>query len=144
MLQTTCVANGHVFFGDEAIHGVVKFLQLLDTPGDNTGQAGKVVKVNNTETGLIYGLVSWAEIQNIPTSFPPDSHTHAPADILPQGDGSGLNADTVDSKHASDFAPLTHSHEWSDVIKTGSSLEDIEDRNFLQLQDTPADYTGKA
>jgi len=33
----------------------------------------------------------------------PSSHTHSPGQINPQGAGSGLDADTVDGKHASDF-----------------------------------------
>jgi len=33
----------------------------------------------------------------------PAAHTHAPADVTPQGTGSGLDADTVDGMHAAAF-----------------------------------------
>lgn len=43
------------------------FVSLTDTPADYSGQAGKLVKVNPTEDGLIYGdpagaSVSWGDI----------------------------------------------------------------------------------
>jgi len=38
------------------------------------------------------------------------AHTHAPGDITPQGEGSGLDADLLDGNHASAFAAAAHSH----------------------------------
>jgi outer membrane protein assembly factor BamE (lipoprotein component of BamABCDE complex) len=38
------------------------------------------------------------------------AHTHAPAEISPQGAGSGLDADLLDGQHASAFASAFHSH----------------------------------
>jgi hypothetical protein len=46
-------------------------------------------------------------------------HTHSPSQITPQGSGSGLDADTVDGQHASDFAPVSHTH-------TKSQITDLE------------------
>jgi len=66
----------------------------------------------------------WDNIPDKPSEFPPEPHTHAPSDISPQGDGSGLDADTVDGKHASDFASANHTH------------------TFLDLTDTPSSYSG--
>ena len=45
----------------------------------------------------------WDNIPDKPSTFPPEAHTHSPSDISPQGDGSGLDADTVDGEHASAF-----------------------------------------
>lgn len=36
------------------------------------------------------------------------AHTRPPSDISPQGSGSGLDADMVDGKHASEFAGAVH------------------------------------
>ena len=36
----------------------------------------------------------------------PITHSHAPADISPQGSGSGLDADTLDGYHASSFVTI--------------------------------------
>jgi hypothetical protein len=43
------------------------------------------------------------------------THTHTPAQISPQGSGSGLDADTVDGQHASAFAPASHTHTRSQI-----------------------------
>lgn len=45
-----------------------------------------------------------------PSSFAPASHSHGPAQIVPQGDGSGLDADLLDSFHADAFAAALHGH----------------------------------
>jgi len=37
-------------------------------------------------------------------------HTHPPSDITPQGEGSGLDADMVDGRHAAAFALASHIH----------------------------------
>jgi len=38
------------------------------------------------------------------------AHTHAPLDVTPQGDGSGLDADLLDGLEGADFAPTAHGH----------------------------------
>ena len=63
-------------------------------------------------TALYY---DWDYISNKPSTYPPSSHTHPPSDISPQGSGSGLDADTVDGKHASDFASAVHTHSTGDL-----------------------------
>ena len=50
-----------------------------------------------------------------PDCYTPCAHDHAPADIVPQGSGSGLDADKVDGKHASSFASSSHTHSCSQV-----------------------------
>jgi hypothetical protein len=77
------------------------------------------------------GYVDWTEVINKPTTFPPSAHTHVKADItdfahthppdqiIPQGSGSGLDADMVDGQHASAFAPASHTH-------TKSQITDLE------------------
>lgn len=42
--------------------------------------------------------------------FASDDHTHSPADISPQGAGSGLDADLLDGQTSADFAQSVHSH----------------------------------
>lgn len=41
-------------FGDDVYCSLSKFTQLVDTPKDYTNQAGKFLKVNDNETGLIF------------------------------------------------------------------------------------------
>lgn len=58
----------------------------------------------------IGGEVTWNNITGKPSTFPPSSHTHAASQItgLPTSlPANGGNADTVDGKHASDFASAT-------------------------------------
>lgn len=43
------------------------------------------------------------------------SHAHVPADISPQGAGSGLDADKLDGSEASAFAAESHTHAAGDV-----------------------------
>lgn len=50
------------------------------------------------------------------------AHTHAPADITPQGSGSGLDADLLDGQHASAFAAAGHHHDGTYVKKTGDTM----------------------
>lgn len=56
------------------------------------------------------GEITWNSITGKPSTFPPSSHTHKKSEItdfptsLP---ANGGNADTVDGKHASDFASAT-------------------------------------
>jgi hypothetical protein len=66
------------------------------------------------------------------------SHTHSPTQITPQGSGSGLDADTVDGQHASDFAPATHTH-------TKSQITDLETITTTPTANAvpKADATGK-
>lgn len=52
-------------------------------------------------------------------------HQHQPQDIVPQGSGSGLDADTLDGQHASDFALASHVHPLATATEDG----------FLSAQD---------
>lgn len=58
---------------------------------------------------LLYdrGAGRWVA-QVLHTGLPP--HQHSPGDITPQGEGSGLDADTVDGVHASGLASANHTH----------------------------------
>lgn len=74
--------------------------------------------------------VSWDGISGKPSTFPPSTHTHTKSQIsdfptsLP---ANGGNADTVDGKHASDFAPTGHGlgtvcdaiSDWNNVSTNG-------------------------
>lgn len=42
-------------FGDYVYNGLSKFTQLVDTPNGYYGHGGRVVKVNEQETGLVFG-----------------------------------------------------------------------------------------
>lgn len=50
------------------------------------------------------------------------AHTHSPADITPQGHGSGLHADLLDGQHASAFAAASHNHDGTYVKKVGDTM----------------------
>ncbi len=55
------------------------------------------------DTNTYLTSVTWDMVQNKPSTFTPSTHTHAPAQITPQGSGSGLDADRVDGYDASAF-----------------------------------------
>lgn len=64
------------------------FTSLTDTFNDYNGSAGKLLKVNSNESGI---------------------------DLIAQGEGGGLDADTLDGKHYNDlyldFSPINHNHD---------------------------------
>lgn len=43
-------------FGDSVYNGITQFKQLADAPGSYYNHGGQVVKVNDAETGLIFGM----------------------------------------------------------------------------------------
>jgi hypothetical protein len=53
------------------------------------------------------------------------AHTHAPIEVTPQGDGSGLDADLLDGQEATDFAATAHGHVPDSISPqgTGSGLD---------------------
>ena len=128
--QPTTVQRGMLIVG-QLVSGVLRWAGLA------IGAAGKFLKSNGTD--VVWDNVTWNDVQNKPSTFPPSSHTHVksditdfahthvkaditdfahthpPSQITPQGSGSGLDADTVDGQHASAFAPATHTHSASDI-----------------------------
>jgi hypothetical protein len=68
--------------------------------------------------------------------FALSSHTHAPADIVPQGEGSGLDADLLDGQQATAFAPAVHQHDPSAIAPQGSGSG--LDADLLDGQDATA------
>lgn len=100
--------------------------------------SGNVLKYNGNE--WTEGSVDWNELTNVPSTFPPSSHTHTVSDISDiasnyaktdlsnvsdstilnkiknvDGSGSGLDADTLDGHDSSYFATAGHSHPRSDI-----------------------------
>ncbi|MCX2725990.1 hypothetical protein OO015_00515 [Thermomicrobium sp. 4228-Ro] len=57
------------------------------------------------------------------------AHTHVPAEISPQGAGSGLDADLLDGQHASAFASAFHSH--PDATTTAAGFMSAADKSKL-------------
>jgi hypothetical protein len=47
-------------------------------------------------------------------------HAHTPSDIVPQGAGSGLDADLLDGQQAADFAAVVHGHNPAAISPQGS------------------------
>lgn len=104
-------------------------------------------QIKNLES-QIEGLdTSWDGITGKPQTFPPAPHGHTKEEItdfpssLP---ANGGDADTVDGKHASDFASSTHNHDstyaskqgvYSDIVSGGIKASDT--RN---VQYTPEWY----
>jgi len=62
-------------------------------------------------------------------SGPGSGGTVSPSNIVPQGHGSGLDADTVDGQHASAFAPASHTH--PDATTTDSGFMSASDKAKL-------------
>ena len=75
--------------------------------------------------------VNWDNVTNKPSVYPPEPHTHSPSDISPQGSGSGLDADTVDGKHASDFALVSHTHDITDISFNGNFIPDSDNAYLI-------------
>lgn len=74
-----------------------RFIALQDTPGNYTGHDGKVVKVDETNEQVVFGDVTWSEVQDKPTSTVSDidlavtqRHTHDNKSVL---DKFGENAE---------------------------------------------------
>jgi len=72
-------------------------------------------------------LPAWNDIQGKPSSFTPAVHTHSPAQINPQGAGSGLDADTVDGKHGAGLIDLSNYTEIVPAAKTVTATNTWED-----------------
>jgi hypothetical protein len=47
--------KSNVSFGDDIYNALNRFTQLTDTPSNYYGKGGKFVRVNDSETGLVYG-----------------------------------------------------------------------------------------
>jgi len=54
------------------------------------------------------------KLSDTSSEVPP--HEHVPSDIVPQGAGSGLDADLLDGKDSTDFALVVHEHAWDEII----------------------------
>ena len=70
-------------------------------------------------------LPAWNDIQGKPSTYAPAAHTHSPAQISPQGAGSGLNADALRGKNPSDFMSATKLYgmvEYTDSIPAEQTL----------------------
>jgi hypothetical protein len=53
------------------------------------------------------------------SAFAPTGHTHAPYDITPQGEGSGLDADLLDGRQGTEFAAAVHAHDPTAIVPQG-------------------------
>jgi hypothetical protein len=73
-------------------------------------------------------------------------HAHTAADISPQGSGSGLHADLLDSLDAADFAPTAHDHTAADIVPqgAGSGLDAdlVDGRQAAEFADTAHGHGG--
>ena len=113
---------------------VSQFTQLADTPDSYAGQAGKVIKVKNTEDGLEFGNAAekFTDLSDTPSDYTGQAGKIVKVKSTEDGvefaagAGSGIDADTVDGKHASDFATATHNHDDRYVL-----LTDYEDADVL-------------
>src|SRR5690606_6915587 len=62
------------------------------------------------------GPVAWDDVEDRPSTFPPDSHTHEISDV------TGLQAALDGKQAAGSYAPATHTHTVSDVTGLSSEL----------------------
>lgn len=63
------------------------------------------------------GPVAWDDVEDKPSTFPPDSHAHEIGDV------TGLQAALDDKQDAGSYAPATHTHTVSDVTGLQSALD---------------------
>ncbi len=124
--------------GDGSGDGVDKFKDLKDTPDSYSDKANYILRVNSDEDGI---------------------------EFVEGGENSGIDADMVDGKHASDFASSDHTHKLEDLTDVDTSdrsdgyiLKWDEDKSkyvhveptngdgaskFTDLDDTPDSYDDK-
>ena len=92
----------------------------------NNWKSGDVIsatKLNAMEDGIVEGLepVTWAEITGKPTTFAPETHSHAWEDVTGK---------------PTTFAPSEHTHTIANVTGLQAKLDDFEAR--LSTLETPA------
>lgn len=101
ILDTIYAAKLHA-----ALHGLGGPDELaLDASQISTGTLSldRIPNLPRNKVTDLFTSPFWDNIPDKPSTFPPSAHTHNPNDILPQGSGSGLDADTIDGKHYSDI-----------------------------------------
>jgi len=86
--------------------GVTSYQDVGATPG--TVYTYRSYFTNDSGNGPYSNEDSGHKSQE-PTDVPP--HTHNPDDIIPQGSGSGLDADLLDGYHSTQFATSSHTHD---------------------------------
>lgn len=129
--------------------GITNYTQLTDTPEGFTGKANQAVTVKADESGLEFTALT--DYQPQIDSKADESATSAAlatklnitdytaSDALTKiktvdGSGSGLDADTVDGKHASEFADSVHAHAIADVTGLQASLDAKADTAYVDAQ----------
>lgn len=75
-------------------------------PTLSLGELGWAIDTNELFIGGSTGNkrvypITWDEVLDKPSTFPPSNHNHLPLEIAPQGHNSGLNSDQLDRYHAS-------------------------------------------
>ena len=130
--EPASVQRGMLIVG-KLVSSVVKWAGLL------LGSSGKFLKSDGADA--VWGDVSWDEVQNKPSTFPPSPHTHVKADItdfahthpltelqqsgattgqVPKWSGTQWQAGNVDwnevTNKPSTFPPEPHNHPRSDIV----------------------------
>jgi hypothetical protein len=79
-----------------------------DIPSDLTMPAGKVIARNGDDSGFVAitpsGTNDYTQLINVPATFPPSTHAHAPGDI------TGTAVITSDARLSDARTPLAHTH----------------------------------
>jgi hypothetical protein len=118
--QVLGTEDGEIRTNMDASGGVETFIELTDTPADYTGAANLYARVNAAGDALVFDNVAWADIGDIPPSFPPSAHTHAWADItdppteFPPSAHTHLWAEITDPPAT--YAPSAHTHLWAEIV----------------------------
>jgi len=130
--EPTTVQRGMLIVG-RLIAGIVKWAGLA------LGVAGKFLKSDGTD--VVWDDVNWDEVQNKPSTFPPEPHQHVKSDItdfahthplselqqsgattgqVPKWSGTQWQAGNVDwnevTNKPSTFPPEPHNHQRSDIV----------------------------
>jgi hypothetical protein len=114
-----------------SIAGVVEAHPTL--PGEGTPTADQPginmevwARAGGTGTG---GSTAWGDVTDKPTTFPPDTHTHAQSDVTGLTDALAGKASTTHSHAWNDitskpttFPPSTHSHAYADITDKPSTF----------------------
>jgi len=93
--------------------GVNEFIELTDTPGSYTGQAGKFVKVNATPDALIFAAIAWTDV----------SKTGSNLTDLVTRQHAGLTNITSDQHHPQSHSLASHSSKAHSEL-TGIGIND--------------------
>ena len=124
-IQDGAVTTGKIVDGSVTTPKITDNAVTTPKVADSSITTNKVVDGAITTPKIVDGAMSTSKIADGAVTDAKISGTISASKIS----STGLNADTIDGHHASDFAPATHSHAQSQVTSLESALQNKADAN---------------